>query len=222
MSSSSASSAATLSLNSLTAGYPSGIKASLPDLSLTSNATLLLRGPSGSGKTTLLHTLAGLKAPVSGSVFVNGHDLYKMSEGARDVFRGRYIGIVFQSLHLVKSLSVLQNVLLASMAAQTSQKADDALSLLETLDIAHLKDRNITDISQGQAQRVAIARALIARPSLILADEPTSSLDDIAAEQTAALLQRLAHDRGSILIVSSHDGRITDKFSQVVTLGETA
>lgn len=211
-----------LTIRNLQAGYHDHIVVNLPDLTLQSGQTCLIKGLSGSGKTTLLQTLAGLLRPLKGCVLLGGQDLHQMTESQRDRVRGASIGIVFQTLHLIKSLSVIENILLGAYLSGQVQDLDLAHTLMEKLGIADLKTRQATDISQGQAQRVAIARALMTSPSLLLADEPTSSLDDHACAQTLTLLRSLCQDSGTILIISSHDNRIRDSFDQTIHLGATA
>lgn len=208
-----------LTTTRLIAGYDGTPVSSLPDLDLGPGQSCLLKGRSGSGKTTILHTIGGLLRPISGSVKVGEHKVDEMSEAERDRFRGQKIGIVFQTLHLIKSLTILQNIMLAPAMANTLQNSEQALLLLDKLGIKDLADKPATSLSQGQAQRVAIARAIINEPAIILADEPTSSLDDESCTQTITLLHNLSREAKAVLIVSSHDARISSSFSQTITLG---
>ncbi|MEM8600012.1 MAG: ABC transporter ATP-binding protein [Bacteroidota bacterium] len=190
----------------------------VPYLRIDEGAHHLLLGPSGSGKTTLLHVLTGLQRPDRGTVMIDGQDLYDMSEGARDTFRGRRIGIVFQQFHLVQALTVQQNLLLApSMAGLPVDKAR-AHTLLDALGIADKASSYPDALSQGQRQRVAIARALMNRPPLLIADEPTSSLDDANAKAVADLLLSVAGQEGATLVVATHDGRIAGRFTHQLAL----
>ncbi len=207
-----------LTLTDLHAGYNGQSIVHIPALSLDAGQTCLLRGQSGSGKTTLLHTLAGILQPVSGKIDILGTDIATLTESRRDRFRGENIGIVFQTLHLVKSLNVLDNVLLGSFVNDRAQDTEKALSLLTSAGLDNMHDKPITSLSQGQAQRVAIARALLASPKLLLADEPTSSLDDTTASQIMQLLLAGCAQNKTTLIVSSHDARIASSFDQVITL----
>jgi putative ABC transport system ATP-binding protein len=192
----------------------------LPSLKLEKGRKCLIRGESGSGKTTLLYAIAGLGAINDGSIAVDQTDIYKLNEAERDRFRGEKIGIVFQTLHLVKSLTVIQNILLGSFVNKREQNIPWSEELLKRLGIAELRDRLATEISQGQAQRVAIARALLNKPALLLADEPTSSLDNKSAQQVVSLLKTLSDETGATLLVSSHDDRIAGAFDQTIILGE--
>ena len=211
-----------ITLTNLQAGYGSKTILNLAHYHIAPGAKCLITGPSGSGKTTLLYALAGLSDIQAGQAVINTTDLYALSAAERDHFRGANIGIVFQTLHLIKSLSVLDNVLLGAFLGHKPQDLLWAKMLLKKLDIAHLANSLVTNISQGQAQRVAIARALMNKPKLLLADEPTSSLDDVSANQVLALLQNLADDTGATLVVSSHDSRIKQAFNQQLMLGESA
>jgi putative ABC transport system ATP-binding protein len=174
-------------------------------------ARALILGPSGSGKTTLLHLLAGLINPTRGIVRVLGEDLGKLAARARDRFRGRRIGIVFQTLHLVPVLDVLGNLRLTAFLAGTSPAESELLTLLEQLEIAEKRHARSFDLSQGEAQRVAIARALVNRPDLLLADEPTSALDDANCARVLALLEGAAAAAGATLLIATHDGRLQDR-----------
>lgn len=211
-----------LTIEGLRAGYGGRSVAHLPQLSLTAGEACLLRGASGSGKTTLLYAIAGFGGVLGGSVRVGNMDPYSLTESARDRWRGDQIGIVFQTLNLVKSLSVMENVLLGAFVSGRAQDAARAGELLERLGIADLRHKSAARISQGQAQRVAIARALLNRPALLLADEPTSSLDHAAAVAAMDLLTSLCRESGAALVVATHDERIGHGFDHQITLGGAA
>jgi putative ABC transport system ATP-binding protein len=168
----------------------------------------LLSGQSGSGKSTVLHLLAGLLVATHGLVRVAGTELASLSEGARDRWRGRTVGLVPQRLHLVGPLSVRDNLRLAQ--ALPGLPVDDAriASLCEAVGVADLLHRYPRELSQGQAQRVAVARAVVNRPRLLLADEPTANLDDAHAAQALELLRAQAIEAGATLVVASHDHRV--------------
>lgn len=192
---------------------------SLPTWKLERGQRALLIGASGSGKTTLLHCLAGLLKPTEGDILLADKPFSKLPAAQRDEIRGQKIGIIFQTLHLVSALNVLENLKLAQYLAGKKQDEKAALSLLESLDILALAKARSTDISQGQAQRVAIARALINKPEIILADEPTSALDDQNAKTIIDLLIHTANEAQATLVVSTHDQRIKDRFANSVQLG---
>ncbi len=208
-----------LTINNLKAGYGDKIVVDLKTFKVEKGKKCLIRGSSGSGKTTLLYAIAGLGEIQGGTVSVAGTDIYKLSEGERDRFRGEKLGIVFQTLHLVKSLTVLENILLGSFVNKREQNIAWAKELLSRLGISDLADRPASEISQGQAQRVAIARALLNKPALLLADEPTSSLDSKSALQVIALLKSLSAETDATLLVSSHDDRIKNEFDQTLEIG---
>ncbi|MCG8440504.1 MAG: ATP-binding cassette domain-containing protein, partial [Caulobacterales bacterium] len=146
--------------------------------SVAAGEIALVMGPSGSGKTTLLYLVGGLMQPQAGLIEINGVDISAMTPRALDRLRGATIGVVFQDLRLLPSLSVRANLWVAARLAGRSAKRRDIHDALERLDVAHCADMRPRALSQGEAQRAAIARALIARPKVLLADEPTSALDD--------------------------------------------
>ena len=179
----------------------------------------LVLGPSGSGKTTLLHALAGILKPSSGGVSVAGQDLGALSERALDRFRGRHIGIVLQRLHLMASLTVLDNLLLAQYLAGLPQDRERAREALAGLDLAGKAGAYPHELSFGQAQRVAVARAVLNQPKLLLADEPTSNLDDERCSQALELLQSQARACNATLLIATHDQRIKSRMPNQFTLG---
>ena len=168
----------------------------------------LVAGPSGSGKTTLLHILAGLTVPTAGRVAVGGVDLASLRGAALDRWRGRSVGLVPQRLHLVGALDVLGNLRLARYLAGLPDDPARARGLLQAMGVGGLARRMPRQLSQGQAQRVAVARAVINHPALLLADEPTASLDDAHAQATLDLLRAQARAVGATLVVASHDARV--------------
>jgi len=182
----------------------------------------LVLGPSGSGKTTLLHILAAILSPTSGTVNVAGQDLTALKPADLDRFRGRHIGIVLQRLHLVPSLTVTNNLLLAQYLASLPQDASRVREVLASLDVADKADAHPHELSFGQAQRVAVARAVVNRPTLLLADEPTSNLDDARCAQAYGLLESQARACGATLVVATHDQRIKSRMSNHYELKERA
>lgn len=189
-----------------------------PDITCQKGERWLLLGQSGSGKTTLLHLLGGLRTPRYGDVIIAGQSLRQFSQSGRDRFRGRNIGIVFQTAHFVRSLNVEENLMLAlSLAGQTVPKGY-IKKLLERLNVGHKIKAKPDTLSIGEQQRVAIARALVNRPAVILADEPTSALDDKNCDEVIALLEQQAQQEGATLLIVTHDGRLKDKFSNTITL----
>jgi ABC-type lipoprotein export system ATPase subunit len=203
---------------------PHGLRAALAisSLDVASRSQLCLVGSSGSGKSTLLNILAGVLVPTSGQVLLGAQDLFALSEVERDRFRARHIGCVFQSLNLLQGLSVLENLLLAQRFAgiQVARARRQARELLERLGLAERAHARPTQLSLGEQQRVAIARAVCKQPALVLADEPTASLDDGNASAAIDLL--LETCRQSTLLVASHDQRLLDRFQNVVALAGLA
>ena len=174
-------------------------------------AQWLMLGPSGSGKTTLLHVLAGILRPSSGQVTVAEQDVMALSPSALDRFRGKNIGIVLQRLHLIDSLTVLNNLLLAQYMAGEAQDAARVREVLASLGLVEKANAHPHELSHGQAQRVAVARAVVNKPKLLLADEPTSNLDDARCLQVLNLLQAQAKACGATLVIATHDQRIKSR-----------
>jgi putative ABC transport system ATP-binding protein len=180
----------------------------------------LVMGPSGSGKTTLLSVLGCLLTPDSGSVQVMGAAVERLKEGARSRLRQQHIGYVFQAFRLFRALTAWENLLLAfelrgGGGSAAKERARQALANVGLADKAHLKP---AELSGGEKQRVALARALLHDPPIILADEPTASLDGKSGVQIAGLLQRLACEDGRIVVVVSHDPRLRPFGQRLVTL----
>lgn len=211
-----------LAISTLQMGYGGTPLLTMDHLEVAEGKDCLIVGPSGCGKTTLLYGIAGLLAPLGGSIRVKDKDVTALDDAARDRFRAQQIGLVFQTLHLVKSLTVLQNLMLAAYVTHRRDAEQRAMALLEQLGLADKASVLPRALSQGQAQRVAIARAVMNRPAIILADEPTSSLDDAACDTVLTLLKQTAREVGASLIISTHDRRITSQFSHIVDLGGRA
>jgi putative ABC transport system ATP-binding protein len=191
----------------------------LADWKVAQGERWLVLGPSGCGKTTLLHALAGLIRPSEGSVEVAGQDLSSLSSTTADRWRGGTVGIVLQALHLVKHLSVRDNLRLAQYLAQAPQDDARITDTLAALAVADKVARRPSELSQGELQRVAIARAVVNRPKLLLADEPTANLDDAAAATVVELLTEQAARHGATLVVATHDARVKGKFRERLELG---
>jgi ABC-type lipoprotein export system ATPase subunit len=189
-----------------------------PDFSFDQGEHALVLGSSGCGKTTLLHLIAGLLSPQSGSIRVADKDITALNGGTMDAFRGQNIGVIFQKPHFVKSLTVVENVVLAqSLGGGTSSRVE-AESFLQKLGLEDKINRRVTDLSEGEKQRVSIARALVNKPKLILADEPTSALDDENCKSVVQLLKQVSDEVGSTLLIVTHDHRLKEHFSKTVEL----
>jgi putative ABC transport system ATP-binding protein len=185
---------------------------------LEPQSNILVVGPSGCGKTTLLHLIAGLLLPSSGSIVVDGQDLSVLSARERDRFRGRHIGIVLQQFHLLPTLTAIQNLLVAQSIAGLLVDRAAALAMLKSLGVDERVDAYPHQLSVGQQQRVAIARALVNRPKLLLADEPTSNLDDEACASVVDLLLGATQQHAVSLVVATHDTRLKSKIARQLAL----
>jgi putative ABC transport system ATP-binding protein len=194
----------------------------LDEFALEANSNILVVGPSGCGKTTLLHLIAGLLQPRSGRVIVDGQDLADLSPSARDRFRGQHIGIVLQQFHLLPTLTAMQNLLVAQTIAGLPANRAAAHSMLNALGVDERVDAYPHELSIGQQQRVAIARALVNHPKLLLADEPTSNLDDEACASVAELLLGTARKQGVSLLVATHDTRLKSRIARQLALPRLA
>lgn len=195
---------------SLAYRYPQGPSLSFPDADVPQGGTLLLQGRSGAGKSTWLALVAGLLTPEAGRLLVAGQDLAQLRGGARDRWRGRSIGFLPQRLHLSDALTVERNLALAYFAAGLPEDAAGIRAALLGLDIAGLAHRLPAQLSVGQAQRVALARAVLLQPKVLLADEPTASLDDQAAAAALDLLREAARRCDATLVLATHDARVRE------------
>lgn len=207
-----------LKTSSLRFSYNQQTEFRFPDIEMSEGEDLLILGESGIGKTTLLHLIAGLLRPVSGTVELMGTVLNDLSSTKLDRFRGKHIGLVFQRPHFVQALTVQENMALVQYLAGKHQDKDRIKLVLENLGIGHKLRDKPHNLSQGEQQRAAIALALINNPELLLADEPTSSLDDKNAERVAVLLQEQAKASNAQLIIITHDKRLKDHFQNTLTL----
>lgn len=197
---------------------PDGPRLSFPDIRIMRGEKKLLLGASGSGKTTLLSVLAGFLPPTSGEIFFEDKNFYQMASGNRDALRGKKLGFVFQTMHLLPYLSVIENVLLASKMAGLQQDKNRVTEILRTLGIADKANNKPSALSQGEIQRAAIARAVINNPEIIIADEPTSALDDANAQIIMDLLEMQAQHKNAALLIATHDQRIAARFSDKIIL----
>lgn len=188
-------------------------------LSISDGEFVAIMGASGSGKSTLLHVTAGLTWPDAGSVRIAGEDLAQMSDARLTRFRRRKIGLVFQSFNLIPSLTAEQNILLPLMAEGTAAGQKDRLqSLLERLGLSLRRHHRPDALSGGEQQRVAIARALITDPAVILADEPTGSLDSVTGQQICQLLRTLCEEQRRTIAVVTHEPAVARWASRVVVM----
>lgn len=192
----------------------------IPALDLAAGSSLGIRGPSGAGKTTLFHCLAGIAAPSAGHIFWDDIDICPMPAKARDRWRHHQLGLIFQDFHLVDGLSALDNVLLPAHFDAWRPTADlrqRAHELLEAVDF-RAPQRMAALLSRGERQRIAFARALLFRPAIVMADEPTASLDPDHRSQIGDLLLDLVRAEGATLIVISHEPELLSRMQRCATL----
>lgn len=193
--------------------YPGSTPIQFPDVDVAQGSVLLLSGPSGCGKSTWLALVAGLVKATSGSLTVADQMLGTLNRVATDAWRARTIGFLPQKLHLSMALTVGQNLAMAQWAAGQPEDKARVAAALDSLGVADLDHRKPAQLSGGQAQRVALARAVLLHPKVILADEPTASLDDEAAASAIGLLVQTARQRGATLVIATHDGRVAPLIS---------
>jgi putative ABC transport system ATP-binding protein len=177
-----------------------------------------LVGPSGSGKSTLLMLMAGLERPDSGRIVVDGTDLAALDEDRLARFRGRRIGIVFQSFHLVPTMTALENVALPLELAGEGDAFERARAELQAVGLGHRMQHYPAQLSGGEQQRVAIARAIVSNPAILVADEPTGNLDENTGESIIDLLFALKRDRGATLVLVTHDLNLARLCDRMVRL----
>ncbi len=193
---------AIIQLHSLRHQLAPGVQFMLEALRLDPGESLALTGPSGCGKSTLLQFIAGLTRSQHGSVRVIGTELGSLSTAALDRHRGRHIGLVFQSFHLLSAFTALENVLIGQ---RFSGREGDAAEMLARVGLSHRLHTRASRLSIGERQRVAIARALLGKPEILLADEPTGSLDPKTGRQVFDLMRDLVHEHGTTFLMVTHD-----------------
>ncbi len=207
-----------ISARGLACRYPHGSLISFLDVAVGQGEVLLLRGRSGSGKSSWLALAAGLMAPAAGEIVVADQSLGLLSPVRRDAWRARHIGFLPQKLHLSHALTVQGNLELVYYAAGLPVDRAAITAALLALGVAELAERRPRQLSGGQAQRVALARAILLNPQVILADEPTASLDDVAAREALALLLGTAQGCGATLVIATHDARVVQALPQAQVL----
>ncbi len=204
----------------------SNFKIFVPNLEIKKGEKVLLLGESGSGKTTLLSLMCGFLNPLSGNISINGNTINQLSSKTRDEYRADNIGIIFQQFNLLPYANVVDNVLLPLYfskvrSSNVSNKKEKVIELFKQLrlpdDIAQFR---ASSLSMGQQQRVAVARALIGNPSLIIADEPTSSLDADAQKIFLNLMFEQISENNSTLLMVSHDKSLSNQFDRLIDINE--
>lgn len=215
---------AALAISNLKYRYPGAPDGSpwtvdVASLELAQGEQILLTGGSGTGKSTLLHLIAGLMDPAEGSVSISGQNVHALRGPARDTFRGRTVGMIFQTFNLLHGFSALENVMAAMMfsAIPPREHTKRARDLLHHLGVERV-DSEPAKLSIGQQQRVAVARAVSTQPALVLADEPTASLDPENAAGAMDLIQSVCREQNAALVCVSHDPAMTERFSRRATL----
>ena len=212
-----------LKADSLTKEYDSGVVVRAVNgvsLTVSRGEVVLIIGPNGSGKTTLLSMLGGLMRPTRGTIHLGDRALHELNDDALTDFRLRHVGFVFQGFRLLDMLSVRENVQLVVELAGRENARRTAKEMLSHVDALHLAERSPRVLSGGEKQRVAIARALANQPDLILADEPTGSLDSAAGESAIQLLTKTARAEGRGVVIVSHDTRIAHHADRIIRMAD--
>jgi len=188
------------------------------NLEIAAGEAVALVGPSGAGKTTLLALLAGLDHPSGGGVRLCGEDLQQLDEDGRAQVRGRNVGFVFQSFHLVPSLTALENVMLPLELAEEKDAAARARAALDSIGLGSRTGHYPRQLSGGEKQRVAIARAFVTRPSILFADEPTGNLDTVSGDRISTLLFDMNKQSGTTLVLVTHDKTLAARCDRIIEL----
>ncbi|MBL7991333.1 MAG: ABC transporter ATP-binding protein [Candidatus Kapabacteria bacterium] len=193
----------------------------IPTFTLSKGSEMVIVGESGSGKTTLLHLIAGIITPDEGSIMLNGTDIATLPEAKRDRFRAAHVGCVYQTFNLLQGLTARENVLAATMFSGKKDNAEErSMMLLARLGLKEKMHRRPRELSIGEQQRVAVARALVNAPALVLADEPTASVDARNARTVIDTMRELAHDEGTSILVITHDAAVQAMFPTSVAIGD--
>lgn len=198
--------------------YPKAEKLVFPDIQIAKGQHTLLLGDSGTGKTTLLNLLGGLARPTEGIIKINDQDLNTLSDPKLDQFRAQHIGFIFQEAHLLRNLTVLENIKLAQSLADKKVDKAEIIRILGQLQLDQKANAYPNALSRGQLQRAAIARSIVNKPALLIADEPTAALDDTNTARVLDLLLQMANTAGSTLLITTHDKRIKDRFDNTYVL----
>ena len=207
-----------ISTSNLTFSYDKGNSFEFQNFQLKNEEHLLILGASGIGKTTLLHLLAGVLSPKNGEISINGELISKLNPKKLDNYRGKNIGLIFQKTIAIASLSVAENLAARLYFSKVASRQTEITQLLAQLDLLAVKNKKPSQLSEGQLQRLGIALGVIHQPKIILADEPTSSLDDTNCALVINLLKSQAEKSKANLIIITHDQRIKKEFSNTLEL----
>jgi putative ABC transport system ATP-binding protein len=192
----------------------------IPRFEIAAGEQVVIRGRSGGGKTTFLNSIAGLATIDAGRIVINGTDVSRLPEVARDRFRARHIGFVFQTFNLLDGFSALENVLLGMTFTGQRKDVGRAAELLNRVGLGHRLTHKPSALSVGEQQRVAVARALVNRPGLLLADEPTANIDPSHQQQVVDLLREVCRAENVAMLLVTHASEVSDQFERVEQLDE--
>ena len=198
--------------------YANQFEIVLPDIDCKNKEGIVILGKSGTGKSTLLHILSGLLRPTHGQVIIDGTNIFSLTEAQRDIFRKINIGIVLQKHIFIESLTALENLDFFHKTATGSSDRKKCLNWMESLGLGNKSSSMVNNLSQGELQRLSIIRAMIHQPKLVLADEPSSALDDDNANIVIQLLQEQAAISSAALVIVTHDSRLKTMFQKQITI----
>jgi ABC-type lipoprotein export system ATPase subunit len=198
--------------------YTDQFEIALPDIDCKNKEGIVILGKSGTGKSTLLHILSGLLRPTHGQVIIDGTNIFSLTEAQRDIFRKINIGIVLQKHIFIESLTALENLDFFHKTATGSSDRKKCLNWMESLGLGNKSSSMVNNLSQGELQRLSIIRAMIHQPKLVLADEPSSALDDDNANIVIQLLQEQAAISSAALVIVTHDSRLKTMFQKQITI----
>lgn len=207
-----------LETRNLSFRYHKGNSFKFPDLLLKKGEPAVIVGNSGSGKTTFLHLLAGILKAETGNVFIDGKDIQLSGFTETDIFRGQNIGLIFQKHFFIGAINMLQNLLLAQTLPGQNPDKQYIETLLDELKIGNLSTKYPNELSQGELQRFSLARSLANRPLIVLADEPTSSLDDENCSRFITLLLNASGKHNTSLVIATHDARLRVYSDKIIQL----
>ncbi len=190
------------------------------DLTVPDGQFIVVTGPSGSGKTTLLSLMAGLDAPTSGTILIDGQDITKLNEDELAELRGERFGFIFQNFHLIPTLTALENVVLSAELGGTSNSHKKSVDLLGVVGLAERMHHYPAQLSGGEQQRLCLARAFVNEPDIVLADEPTGNLDSKNSNRVLDLMMELHQTRKATVVLVTHEPDIAGKSQRILTMAD--